>query len=320
MEKLENKPATNRSSPAMDWHRKIQERDEYFEKLRQWLDEARSWYSFSAAGFSNPLSGEANGYSQQYGQYLSNSYATFYQAAPLYQHGGTTVPNQQAQTGNAPANNTNFNGVPMYQTYPFMIPPNLLRLPTTFELKIPPIWKRIVAELIDFCILLTLKLALTFLFLESFNLGNALDLYGLDVLQKGILEGEDVNLSLAFELVMLEFTHRFLVCVFETYFLKGKICATPGKRCMGLMVVSVDTLVPIPNRTDVVTGTGVKPPGWQKALIRAILKNLIVGLLFPLCATFYLFPCNRTTYDMVSNTVVVEIHPEFLVYQALLGR
>lgn len=107
----------------------------------------------------------------------------------------------------------------------------------------------------------------------------------------------------------------------QTYFLQGKTCATPGKRCMGLMVVQVDNLNLIPNRpTETVSATGVKALVWQRALLRSILKHLIVGLLLPLAITFYIFPFNRTSYDMMCNTVVVEAHPEFLLYQAVTVR
>lgn len=88
---------------------------------------------------------------------------------------------------------------------------------------------------------------------------------------------------------------------------------------MGLMVVHVESLSLIPSRpTEAVSATGVKAPGWQRALLRSILKNLMVGLLLPLCVTFYVFPFNRTSYDMMANTLVVEAHPEFLLYQALI--
>ncbi|KAL1492653.1 hypothetical protein ABEB36_010879 [Hypothenemus hampei] len=296
----------------MNWERIKREREEYFEKLRKWLDEARLWYSLSA-GYSNTNPG-----SIEFQQNYQNFYTAYCQN--LVQNEGVRPDNNQ-QSSNGVSNNTTANGVPFYQTYPFILPPNLLRLPTTYEFKIPPLWKRVCAELIDFCILFALKLILTFLFMESFSIGNAIELYNLDALQKGILEGQEINFPLAFELILLEFLHRFIVCMFETYFIRGKTCATPGKRCMGLMVVQVESVANNQDRPlEIVTATGVKALGWQRALLRSLLKNLIVGLLLPLCVTFYVFPFNRTSYDMMSNTIVVEAHSEFLLYQSLIVR
>lgn len=287
----------------MEWEQIKRDREEYLDKLRKWLEEARLWYSLSSGfpnsipGFSFPSEGAQNSTQQ-------NPYAAFYQSPGIGQN-----------IGNGFQNNQN-SGVLFYQTYQLT-----LRLPQTFEFKIPPLWKRLCAELIDICILLTLKLFIIFVFMESFNIGNAWDLYGLEAVQKGLIEGQELNYSLAFELILLEFIHRFILCLFETYFLQGKTCATPGKRCMGLMVVQVDNLNLIPNRpTETVSATGVKALVWQRALLRSILKHLIVGLLLPLAITFYIFPFNRTSYDMMCNTVVVEAHPEFLLYQAVTVR
>ncbi|XP_066247311.1 protein FAM8A1 isoform X1 [Euwallacea similis] len=313
----------------MDWQKAKKDREEYFEKLRKWLDDARLWYSLSASTGSNTLSGlqfpldGSQGQSSNIPHNQQNPYAAFYQIPPADQNQeGHILNNEQfpnADLGNNLENNNAFNRVPFYQTYPFILPPNLLRLPTTYEFKIPPLWKRLCAEIIDFCVLFTLKLALTFVFMESFSVGSAL--YGLDMIQKGLLEDQEVNLPLAFELMFLEALHKLVVLFFETYFLHGKTCATPGKRCMGLMVVQVEGLNLIPNRPiETVSATGVKALGWQRAFLRSTLKNLIVGLLLPLCLTFYVFPFNRTSYDMMFNTIVVEAHPEFLLYQALIIR
>lgn len=42
--------------------------------------------------------------------------------------------------------------------------------PSTYEFVIPPLWKRMVAELMDFFILFLVKMALTFILLESFDI------------------------------------------------------------------------------------------------------------------------------------------------------
>lgn len=172
----------------MDWTQIKQDREEYFEKLRKWLNESRLWHILSSS-FPNPLLGAPlPGGSQQ--QNYQNPYALFYQNPAFGQNAGYHVQNHP-QMQQFPNTNTTLSGVPFYQTYPckacFQLnmftfnlitvtvlvipPPNLLRLPTTFELKVPPVWKRVCAELIDFCILFALKLVLTFLFMESFSIG-----------------------------------------------------------------------------------------------------------------------------------------------------
>ncbi|XP_076261548.1 protein FAM8A1 isoform X2 [Rhynchophorus ferrugineus] len=295
--------------PENDWDELRKQRIIYLEDLRKWIESAREWNNLSSdflqysAGsrIQDTFSGNLN----------QNAFASFYQNQS--NEGLRQRNNQQGHGDNATVN-----GIPFYQTYPFIFPPNLLRPPTTYEFIIPPLWKRLCAELIDFCILFIFKLVLTFLFMDFINLGT-LDHYGLEAIRKSF-EGSEIAFPLAIELLSLELIHRFVVCAFETYFTKGKMCSTPGKHCMGLMVVNVETLTLVPNRqTETVSATGVKALGWQKAMLRSSLKNIMVGLLLPLCITFYLFPFNRTSYDMMSNSLVVEMHPEFLMYQNLIA-
>lgn len=88
---------------------------------------------------------------------------------------------------------------------------------------------------------------------------------------------------------------------------------------MGLMVITAENLSPVPGRmTETISATGAAPLGWQKSLTRAAMKNLFVGLLLPLCVAFYIFPHNRTSYDMMSNSIVVEYHQEFMVYHSTI--
>lgn len=88
---------------------------------------------------------------------------------------------------------------------------------------------------------------------------------------------------------------------------------------MGLMVVTVGSISPVPGRqTETIRVTGAAPLGWQKSLSRAALKNLFVGLLLPFCVAFYIFPHNRTAYDMMANSIVVEYHQEFMVYNSAI--
>lgn len=89
------------------------------------------------------------------------------------------------------------------------------------------------------------------------------------------------------------------------------MCATPGKRYMGLMVVHVENVVPVPGSADkLVRVTPCLPLGFQKSIIRAILKNVFLGVMLPMCFTLYIFRYNRTGYDAISNSLVVEYNPQ----------
>ena len=47
-------------------------------------------------------------------------------------------------------------------------------------------------------------------------------------------------------------------------------------------------------------------PGYKKAFFRAVSKNVILSLLFPMCFLMFFFKHNRTIYDIMSKTIVVE--------------
>merc|ERR1712240_69893 len=109
---------------------------------------------------------------------------------------------------------------------------------------IPPVWKRISAEILDFLILFVLKVMITFIAVDFFELVD-LDQYELplDILNIDP-EKLDVRLALQFtqEILVLELVHRMVVCVFEA------LCthrgppgmpggATPGKVIMGLKII-----------------------------------------------------------------------------------
>lgn len=46
--------------------------------------------------------------------------------------------------------------------------------------------------------------------------------------------------------------------------------------------------------------------GFKKALLRALAKNLLMALLFPFCFAMFFFRSNRTSYDIMTKTIVVE--------------
>ena len=117
------------------------------------------------------------------------------------------------------------------------------------EFTIPPLWKRLVAEIIDFFILFILKLVITFVAVDWFSLVD-LDRYDMSFWTAAAGGTADLDLQAAQDLfdftsdfVLLEMIHRLVVCVFEALCLHrgfGRYPggATPGKLIMGLRVVS----------------------------------------------------------------------------------
>ncbi|XP_018564998.1 protein FAM8A1 [Anoplophora glabripennis] len=300
----------NEASEDEKWAKLKQEREEYLKKLRKWLNEARLSHYNACSGFPfNNVNTEGNHVNPQLlqQQQLNNINATLAQAN-LWNESLQNILRQRHTAANR-------NGVnPPYAT---TVSSQTNQRPSTYEFVIPPLWKRMVAELMDFFILFLVKMALTFILLESFDIID-MEFYGFESFQKN-LENPEVAMPMAIEWLTLEFLHRLIVCTYETYFLKGKFFATPGKRYMGLMVITVENMSPVPGRmTETISATGAAPLGWQKSLTRAAMKNLFVGLLLPLCVAFYIFPHNRTSYDMMSNSIVVEYHQEFMVYHSTI--
>lgn len=92
--------------------------------------------------------------------------------------------------------------------------------------------------------------------------------------------------------------------------LNGRIGgATPGKSLMGLRVVQCRNVTPVehPNETGefvlVSPGTDL---GLPLAFGRSLVKNLILAFIFPICFAIFFFRYNRTGYDLLCSSIVVE--------------
>ncbi|KAL3289456.1 hypothetical protein HHI36_022880 [Cryptolaemus montrouzieri] len=245
-------------------------REEYISNLKQWLDNARLW-------------GE---YSRQYlvcSGLTNNNYNTF--TNPILDSYRNNHRRQESSNRR-----------------------HLTFVPGTYEFIIPPLWKRFVAELLDFSILFIIKLFLTFAAVETFNFVTV-ENYGFDTIEK-YLQNPRMAMQMSIEILSLEILHRCIVCCYEVYWLKGGSCATPGKRYMGLIVVQVENITPAPGTIE--NKVRVNPCsnlGLQQALTRAVLKNLFIGFMLPICFTMYIFRFNRTGYDVISKSLVVEYNP-----------
>jgi len=178
---------------------------------------------------------------------------------------------------------------------------------------IPPVWKRISAEILDFLILFVLKVMITFIAVDFFELVDLdnyefpLDLLNLDPDNVKL----DYNLAVQFtqEILILELIHRLVVCVFEALCThRGPLGlpggATPGKVIMGLKIVKCNQVTPLGlNRVRVAPAADIGL-GW--AIIRSVLKNFSLAFFFPVCFSLMFLPYSRTLYDVMSRSIVVE--------------
>lgn len=174
------------------------------------------------------------------------------------------------------------------------------------ECRIPPMWKRLIAEFLDFSILFILKLGVTFIAIDFFEIID-LDKFDFDLLYKDV----KTALQITHDIMLLEIIHRVVVCIFETLWLAkglgGRIGgATPGKTMLGLCVVrceSITSLSPDDELLLIKPGTDL---GIKYAFMRSLIKNLVLSIFIPACFAFLYFRYNRAGYDMLCNTIVVE--------------
>lgn len=130
-------------------------------------------------------------------------------------------------------------------------------------------------------------------------------------------------LSYSTDLLLVEFITKVLVCIYEAIWTaQGQATvggATPGKLLMGIRILYVEAVVPI-GQVNVETNFfapsqmraimyPASNPGFKRALMRAIAKNMLMTLMFPMCCVLLFFRNNRTGYDVMTKTIVVEGQP-----------
>jgi len=181
---------------------------------------------------------------------------------------------------------------------------------------IPPVWKRVAAETIDFFILIVLKVMITFIAVDFFELVD-LDQYQLPLDLLSLNPDKlDVRLALQFtqEILVLELVHRMVVCLFEA------LCthrgppgmpggATPGKVIMGLRIIRCNQVTPLGGSRVRVLPASDLGLGW--AAVRSILKNFSLAFFFPVCFSLLFLPYSRTLYDVMARSIVVESNLRF---------
>jgi len=179
------------------------------------------------------------------------------------------------------------------------------------EYGIPPLWKRLAAESIDFLLLFAIKLVVTFAAVDAFDLLNDLEKFDFENLGVDILADYKMALEMTSEILVLELIHRIGTCVFEALCLHrgsgGSGGATPGKKLLGLRVIRCEWAAPtLGERALVYPATDL---GFGRALARSAVKNLSLTFLFPICFTLFAFQHNRTVYDIIGGSIVVEDRP-----------
>lgn len=171
-----------------------------------------------------------------------------------------------------------------------------------YEYLVPPLYKRLLAEILDFIFLFVVKLFLALLAGDYIQL----EKFDLDKLTEN-LDSYEKALEMTSELLVVELTYRVMVCFYEALCLSysGANGATPGKAMLGLKVVSASAVIPAGSPRAVLIHPAA-PLSFSTALSRSLIKNLLISLLFPLCFALFVFRYNRTGYDLICNTIVVE--------------
>ncbi|EFN77793.1 protein FAM8A1 [Harpegnathos saltator] len=266
-----------------------EERSQYFKKLEKWLNEVYTWQSVAAMFPYYVISG-----------HVVNPIAA---SSPFQTSQVSTAPTRPI-VGNADVQNERQRR-PQEPTGPFQ-PPGT----EGYEYRIPPIWKRFAAEFIDSAMLFLLKFSISFIAIDVFDF---IDIEDLDVLQTNLRIDYKMALEMTYGILILEVIHRVIVCIFEAFWLQHGIYgfiggATPGKYMMGLRVVQCQSVTPVerPNEPDVVLVTPGTDLGLPLALGRSMMKNFVLAFLFPICFSLFFFRFNRTGYDIICNSIVVE--------------
>ncbi|KHJ41256.1 RDD family protein [Trichuris suis] len=172
---------------------------------------------------------------------------------------------------------------------------------------VTPLHRRLAAECFDF---------LFFFVIGLFILMALEDRHLISLSNYEKLFDPEVDLSsvikITQEMMSLEMLKKLIVSLVEA----GFIChgfglqwgCTPGKFYMGIRVIHCDSIQPVNvNENRVIVSATCYKVGFFSALIRSLLKNFALGFLFPLYLPMYCFAYNRSLYDIVAHTVVVDM-------------
>ncbi|XP_036342859.1 uncharacterized protein LOC118752150 [Rhagoletis pomonella] len=305
--------------------RELTTKEAYFASLNEWVKQANISQNAMAL----------------FPWYLLNSYPQLFQTQQGMPFGGVIPPGGVATNLNAAdANVLGGRGRVLFQ-YRILsdqVQAELIQRTGGYEYIIAPFWKRVVAEIIDMMILLVLKIVVTFTIMNLFDMDLGFDL-DKESLRKAIEDDDYAGfltvsmdfLAFSSDLLMLELLTKILVCFYEAIWTAAYNGATPGKAAMKLRIQYVEAVYPLQPPADmqpplpplarqfqgfqaqrVPISALIFPaevPTFQRAFLRAVCKNLIMTLFFPMCFIMIFFKNNRTAYDIVTKTIVVEANP-----------
>nr|XP_014085747.2 protein FAM8A1 [Bactrocera oleae] len=328
------KLVTSAPTAESDIGHEITTKEAYFASLNEWVKHANISQNAMAL-FPLYL---IHSYPQVFQNLINN---------PLAGLGGTIPPiNTQAVSANTPnLNAADANAIGergrvlfQYRILSDQLQSELIHRTGGYEYVIAPFWKRVVAEIIDMVILLLLKIVVTFTIMNLFDLDLGFDL-DKEVLRKAIEDDDYVNflavsmdfLAFSSDLLMLELLTKIIVCFYEAIWTAAYNGATPGKAAMKIRIQYVEAIYPLPLPADmqpqpppfarqlqgfqaqrIPISALIFPnevPTFQRAFMRAVSKNLIMTLFFPMCFIMIFFKNNRTAYDIATKTIVVEANP-----------
>ncbi|XP_012226875.1 protein FAM8A1 isoform X1 [Linepithema humile] len=272
-----------------------EERSQYFKKLEEWLREAYAWQSVAAMFPYYVMSGHiANSTTPASTSFQPSETPT------VLNRQGVVIENVDRQNDSGRQRRLQEQPTGPYQ------PPGT----DGYEYRIPSIWKRFVAEVIDSTMLFLLKFSITFIAIDVFDF---IDLEDLDLLQTNLRIDYKMALEMTYGILILEIIHRVIVCIFEAFWLQHGVYgyiggATPGKYIMGLRVVQCQSITPVqrPNEPNLVLVSPGTDLGLPLALGRSVAKNFVLAFLFPVCFSLFFFRFNRTGYDLICNSIVIE--------------
>ncbi|KAG8225824.1 hypothetical protein J437_LFUL005631 [Ladona fulva] len=288
---------------------------EYINALEKWLQEAYMWQCVSAWFPYMLMSQQLSGATLTVGSRGENPFGSFDPNNGLFSFSPNINPPSSTQTSRDGSNSA-FRSVGSAAT----------RRPEDqvggVIYKIPSLWKRCVAEFLDFLLLFSAKLMITFIAVDFLDVID-LDKYDLESLQQNEDFDYQMALDMISELFVLELVHNIVACIFEAMCIcRGSAGrpggATPGKSIMGLRVVLSEHIVavnnsdlPPPIRREgvfvrVIPGGDL---GFWWALCRSFVKNFFLAFFFPVCVTMFFSTYNRTAYDNISHSIVVEEVP-----------
>ncbi|EDV59454.1 protein FAM8A1 [Drosophila erecta] len=191
-----------------------------------------------------------------------------------------------------------------------------------YDYVLAPFWKRAIAETIDMFILFIVKIIITFGVVNLFNIEFDEDVIWRTLDEEDLFENFfDTSLdfiTMSTDLLLMEMLTKFTVCCYEALWTSLYNGATPGKSLMKIRIYYVEAVVPLqaPPLPQFVLQPQREPmrallypaqtPTVMRSFARALIKNLGMTLFFPICIVMIFFKNNRTSYDVLTKTIVVE--------------